>query len=241
MKTLTTFILFASLPFAMLGQSNPKGTKQLIDSVNSAWPTILSLSQNATNKVTILPAIAPDAKKAISELQQSTRLPLGAVVYHTGGIIIDDGWIRVLGSGHPLLKRSLPQWNKNKSIGKKFTLIADDVIGGYYMLNNGELGTDTGKVYYLSPKSLSRQPLSMDYSQFLQFCFSGDLNKFYTGLRWKTWREDVKAVDMGTVYIFLPFLWANNSQNIDKAIRRTISVEEKYFLLEQEMQNKKPK
>ena len=37
---------------------------------------------------------------------------MGAVIFETGGILIDEGWLRILGSGHPRLPRSLPDWNK---------------------------------------------------------------------------------------------------------------------------------
>ena len=41
---------------------------------------------------------------------------MGAIVYLTGGILIEDGWIRIFGiEGNPLLKRSLPGWNKGKT------------------------------------------------------------------------------------------------------------------------------
>jgi len=73
-------------------------------------------------------------KRVIVQIQQSTRTALGAVAYYTGGMLIDSGWIRILGSGHRSMKRDLALWNKNKSAGKGFLLIADDAIGGFYVL-----------------------------------------------------------------------------------------------------------
>jgi hypothetical protein len=38
---------------------------------------------------------------------------MGAIVYHTGGLLIDHGWLRILGGGgHPRTQRSLMSWNR---------------------------------------------------------------------------------------------------------------------------------
>ena len=73
--------------------------------------------------------------------------PLGAVVFYTGGILIDNGWIRILGSGHPRLNRSLPQWNFSCGLPKSeapppWLLVADDVLGGFFALNGGRFSPD---------------------------------------------------------------------------------------------------
>lgn len=234
MKIVNILVILLSFPLAVWSQS----ADNLIDSTNSAWPDIGLLRKSATNKVIILPATPANGRRVIIQLQQSTRSTLGAVAYHTGGILIDSGWIRILGSGHSLMKRDLAQWNKNKSVGKKFLLIADDAIGGFYLLNTGDLGPDTGNVYYLSPKDLVYKSLGTDYYGFLQFCFTGDLDMYYKGLRWKTWRTDLEKLPTDNAFVFLPFLWRDDSQGIDKKVRRDISVEEKYFLLQEEIRRK---
>jgi hypothetical protein len=232
------FTLVLSLHALLSFAQTPVPMTELVDSVNSAWPKIAMAIEKASNKITVLPADPKKAKVAILALQESTKNPLATVVYHTGGILIDDGWIRILGSGHEQMKRNLPDWNKNKAKTKGFLLIADDVIGGFYLINKGELGTDTGKVYYFSPKDLTYNPMHMDYNGFLDFCFKNDLNKFYTGLRWKTWRTDVRKLDSDKVFIFLPFLWGKGSKSIDQSMRQVIPAEEKYFLMLEKTKHK---
>ena len=44
-------------------------------------------------------------------------------------------------------------WNFSKSFNQsgdkpKYLLVADDVIGGYFALNGGSLGSNLGKIYY---------------------------------------------------------------------------------------------
>lgn len=239
MKVSKIFLLILCCPIWVWAQSTLKTANQLIDSVNSAWPAIYSQATVARNSVNVLPATPANAKQSISQLQKSNKTTLGAVVYHTGGLLVDGGWIRILGAGSSAVKRNLPQWNKNKTMGKKFTLVADDAIGGYFMINDGELGTDTGAIYYLSPKTLDYKSLSFNYTQFLEFCFNGDLDKFYKGLRWKTWQEDVKNLGADNVFVFLPFLWRDNGKTMDQRMRSLIPAEEKYFLLLEEMRGQK--
>lgn len=116
---------------------------------------------------------------------------MGAIIYETGGILINDGWLRILGSGSAKLNRGLMEWNKGKSILKPgeqppYLLIADDALGGFFAINAGQLSeTDLGKVFYLSPDNLKWEPLGLSYSEFIVFCFSGDLKDFYKDLQWK--------------------------------------------------------
>lgn len=163
----------------------------------------------------------------------TTRSPMGAIVYSTGGILIDNGWIRILGSGHGRLNRSLPDWNKGKSFKEfgdnpSFLLVADDAVGGFFAINGGQFGNDAGKIYYLSPDNLEWEPLDLTYSDFLDFCFNNNLDDFYKGLRWTNWKEEVAKLEGNKVYNFLPFLWTKEGKDISKNTRKIISVEEQY-------------
>jgi hypothetical protein len=151
----------------------------------------------------------------------------------TGGLLIDNGWIRILGSGSEKLNRTLPDWNRGKSFKEfgdapTFLLIADDAIGGFYLLNGGGLGKDLGKIYYFSPDDLEYEPLDITYTEFLQFCFDGDLDKFYEGKRWTTWRNEVSQLDGDKVFNFYPFLWTKEGKDINKISRNVVPVEEQY-------------
>jgi hypothetical protein len=160
---------------------------------------------------------------------------MGAVIFMTGGIMVDDGWIRILGSGSPRLNRSVPGWSEGKGFRESgerpgFLLIADDVVGGFYMLNGGALGADLGKVYYFAPDNLKFEPLGLGYTDFLLFCFNNDLDKFYKGNRWKGWREEVSKLEGDKVFNFYPFLWTKEGKNIEKCSRKVVAVEEQFRL-----------
>ena len=207
--------------------------EELINKTDPGWTLVKDWIKSAKNKVEILPVDTTRAKDALYKIQVTTRSPMGAVVYMTGGLLIDNGWIRILGSGSEKLNRTLPDWNKGKSFKEfgdspTFLLIADDAIGGFYLLNGGGLGKDLGKVYYFSPDDLEYEPLDITYTEFLQFCFDGDLDKFYEGKRWTAWRNEVSQLDGDKVFNFYPFLWTKEGKDINKISRKMVPVEEQY-------------
>src|SRR4051812_45415815 len=88
---------------------------QLLNHDDPAWPLVQQWVAEATNSVEILASSEPARSDALLATQVTTRSPMGAVIYETGGMLIDHGWVRVLGSGHPRLPRSLPGWNAERS------------------------------------------------------------------------------------------------------------------------------
>jgi hypothetical protein len=221
--------------FAAIGQNKMKKVEELIDKNDPGWVIVEDWIKTAKNKVEILPVDAVKAKDALYKTQVTTRSTMGAVVFMTGGLLVDDGWIRILGSGSSGFDRSLPDWNKGKSFNEfgenpSFLLIADDAIGGFYLLNGGGLGSDVGKIYYFSPDNLEYEQLDITYSEFLGFCFNNDLDKFYEGNRWNGWREEVSKIKGDQVFNFYPFLWTAEGSDINKSSRKVIPVEEQYSL-----------
>ena len=209
--------------------------EQLLDSVGTGWAIVSEWITQATQPIEILPANGSDAKQALWQTQVTTRSPMGAIIYETGGLLVDHGWLRILGSGHRRLPRSLPAWNKGKAFREfgdtsQFLLIADDAVGGFFLLNGGGLGDDIGSVYYLAPNSLNYEPLKLTYSQFIQFAFIGNLAKFYEGMRWESWQIDAKELKGDEVFSFYPPLWTREGRNIEDVTRKAVPIAEQYKL-----------
>ena len=119
---------------------------------DSAWPLVREWIDAASNQVEVLQASDPSRSQALEELQVTTRSPMGAIVYETGGLLIDGGWLRILGSGHPRLRRTLPGWNKGRTWNEEepapqILIVADDVLGGSFAINGGGLNGPTGHVH----------------------------------------------------------------------------------------------
>ncbi|WP_205501553.1 DUF2625 domain-containing protein [Rufibacter psychrotolerans] len=228
-------LLFISLQgFA---QTLPKRTlKELVTVKEPGWDLVSAWVKRAKNKVEVLPKTQASAEAALLQAQVTTRSPMGAVIYETGGILVDDGWIRILGSGSSRLPRSLMAWNKGKSYLQEgtqpsFLLIADDVLGGFFAINAGAISeTQIGKIFYLSPDTLQWEPTELGYSEFLQFCFSANLAGFYAGMRWKGWEADVKKLAGDRGIHCYPYLWTSEGKDINKVSRKDVPIEELWLL-----------
>lgn len=208
---------------------------QLIDTTQPGWDLVKEWIGEAKNNVEVLPADTALSKDALYKTQMTTRSPMGAIVYSTGGILVDHGWVRILGSGCSKMKRSLPEWNKGRTFQEfgdhlPYLLIADDAVGGFFLLNGGGLGKDLGKVYYFSPDNLEYEPMNLGYTEFLLFCFNSNLEKFYKGLRWKGWQKEVAIISGDQVFNFFPVLWTKEGKDIEKVSRKAVPVQEQYSL-----------
>lgn len=228
---LSLALIFFSL--TVTSQNKMRSVDELINKIEPGWTLVKEWIDSAKNKVEILECDTTKAKDALYKTQVTTRSPMGSIVYSTGGLLIDDGWIRILGSGNHRLPRTLPDWNKGKSFNQfgdrpSFLLVADDVIGGFFAINGGQFGKDAGKIYYLAPDNLEWEALDMTYTDFLIFCFSGNLAKFYENQRWENWKEDVSKLDGNKVFNFYPFLWTKEGKDINKVSRKAIPIEEQF-------------
>lgn len=203
--------------------------KSLAELTNTDEPAIALIQQwveAAENDCLVLPP-STERQSVLLDLQLTTRSTLGAIAYETGGILVDHGWLRFLGSGHPRLTRTLPGWNRGRSHG--FYLVADDAAGGFFALNGGAFGDDQGNLYYWPPDGLEWEPLELGYSDLFCWSLSGKLAEFYADLRWRTWRDDVIPLSGDRCFSFYPFLWTSEG-SIATSDRRDVPVAEGFDL-----------
>jgi hypothetical protein len=194
--------------------------EELIDRSEPGIELVKSWVASATVECQILER-SDKADEALLNLQVTTRSPLGAVAHETGGILIQEGWLRILGSGNPSIPRRIDRWNQGRSSG--YLLVADDAVGGFFALNGGAFGDDLGQVYYLAPDDLDWLALDVGYSEFLQAMLSGRIDSFYKDLRWDGWKDDLQALTPDSSFIFYPFLWTREG-SIGTASRSTAPV-----------------
>lgn len=202
--------------------------EELINSDEPAWPLVKQWVGDAALGVEILPAEAAARDAALYATQVTTRSPMGAIAHNAAALLIDGGWLRVLGAGgHPRFQRSLPGWNEGRSQG--FYLVADDAVGGFFALNGGALGEDRGKVYYYAPDSLAWEACHFGYSEFLVWAMSAKLREFSASLRWKGWEAEVAQLSGDQAINFYPFLFTEGP-SLERRSRRPVPVAEQYGL-----------
>ena len=112
-----------------------RSLEELVDVADPMFPLIEEWVAAASTPVTVLPVERAAAEATLLALQVTTRSGLGGLAFHTGGILVDGGWLRVLGGGSPQLPRSLATWNQIGAPQVRMPgamLVGDDVLGGFF-------------------------------------------------------------------------------------------------------------
>lgn len=189
---------------------------------DDAIELIRAWSRDSPTPSVIAAAVPQQGQRVLEKLQVSTRSPLGAIVHHTGGVLLDDGWLRVLGSGSAQVPRSLVAWNGVGGVRRceAGLLVADDAVGGFFCWFESPR-----TIHYLAPDTLAWEDLELGYSEWLQWCFSDRLASFYDQLRWDGWRAEVRALrgDRG-LHVWPPYFAKGPA--IAERSRRPVPVEE---------------
>ncbi|MCT8176357.1 DUF2625 domain-containing protein [Variovorax sp. CY25R-8] len=197
---------------------------ELLEVQEPAMAIVEQWAREAELPVEILPP-STSSGEILVELQVTTRSVLGAIAYGTGGILIDRGWLRMLGSGHHRLTRNIAAWNVGRSNG--FCLVADDAVGGFFAINGGAFGDDQGVMYYLAPDTLEWENLGVGHAAFTQWAFSKRLHAFYDQLRWTGWEHEVSNLTGDQCFNFYPFLHTEQGST-QSSSRRPVPISEQY-------------
>jgi hypothetical protein len=184
--------------------------------INSNRQTLLNLSETK------------DGKETLDILQITSKSVLGSIVLNTSGIVLDN-WIRILGydseSNRGILSYNAIGTDGNATKIDKMLIIADDVVGGVFALNAGKFSVGTGDVWYFASDTLEWELLEMKYSEFIAWVAQGNIDEFYSSMRWSTWKKDSKSVKFDEAILIYPFLWSNEIQ-LETADKKIVPVEE---------------
>ncbi len=152
-----------------------------------AW--IRATAASSPHPVEILPCTAEAGRRTLEWLQVTTRSPLGAIALHTGGLLVEDGWLRILGAGCARLPRSLESWNGSPPRLASGRLVADDALGGCFAWFD-----EPRTLHYFAPDTFRWEDLGLGYTDWLAAMLGDGLEAFYVSLRWEGWREEVREL-----------------------------------------------
>ena len=157
----------------------------------------------------------------------------------TGGLLIDGGWIRVLGGGHARLPRAIHTWNgidpgRPAERLSGALLVADDAIGGFFALNGGGIAGEAFHVFYFSTADLTWTDVAPSYSDWLVSMMNGDLEEFYDGERWPGWEVDVASLPGDQAYSVYPPLFTVGPKIAERS-RRAVPIDELWELYVQHL------
>ena len=205
----------------------------LIDTGDPAWSLIAAGLLGAANHVEILSAERARVEATLVALQVTTRSPLGAIALETGGMLVDDGWIRLLGGGGAGLSGDLARWNglgaqPLRPTAPGLFIVGYDAIGGFFAIDGGALGSLKHNVFYFAPDTLRWEDMARGYGDFLDFLFVGDLAGFYADYRWPSWKADVSALPFDEVFSVYPPLWTREGKQLKSQARGRVPALEAY-------------
>ena len=208
-----------------MGVENLRTSAELADVSDPAWHRLRELvDQNATARV--LPVVPEAGQAVLFRLQVTAGSTLGALALNCGGLLLDHGWLRILGGG----TSELPDLASANGLGAPSSeqgppgsmTVAYDVLGGIFAVNGGDLPGDLGEVHYWGPDTLDWTPIGSGHTSFVHWALSGGLQDFYQDLRWPGWVEETSSLrdDQGiTVY---PPLATAEGQNVAAANRAPV-------------------
>lgn len=212
-----------------------RSLQELINTDDPGWPLVQEWIAAARNQVEVLGGDRTRGEEVLLHLQVTTRSPMGAIALETGGILIDHGWLRFLGSGHERMRGDLQSWNTTGDLLegpllKGGLVIAHDAIGGFFALNGGAFPGKPGTAFYFAPDTLTWEPTNKSYSDLLAWALSGDLEMFYRSLRWPGWENDLATLTGDQGMSIFPFLFTREGGSVTERSRRLVPMDELWRL-----------
>lgn len=211
-----------------------RSLNELINLDDPAWPLVQQWIAEAQNDVEVLPADRSQGEEVLWQLQITTRSPMGAIALESGGILVDHGWLRFLGSGHERMRGNLYTWNIHEEesgddLRKGALIVAHDAVGGFFALNGGDFPGKPGTVFYFAPDALQWESIDMSYSALLNWALSGDLGLFYENMRWPGWEHDIASLSSDQGICIFPFLFSQGPSIAERS-RRPVPMKELWSL-----------
>lgn len=183
----------------------------------TTWDLLRAAVAAAPYPVDVLPADPARSAACLAGLEVTTRSVLGAVVAHSGGLLIDHGWLRVLGGGHP----GLPDVATARVSG----LVAADVLGGQFCWRPARPGAEP-TVQYFAPDSLAWEDLELGYGRWLHVMLAGGATSFYAALRWPGWAAEVAPIGLDQGISLMPPPWTAEGKDLSAVSRRPVPMAE---------------
>ncbi|MEH0986225.1 DUF2625 family protein [Micromonospora sp. CPCC 205556] len=187
----------------------------------SAWPAVSAVVAAAPYPVEVLPVDPERAATCLTALGITTRSWLGAVVGDSGGLLVDHGWLRVLGGGHD----GLPDVAAMLDPEAGRLVVAFDVLGGQFAWLPAQPGA-APTVHYFGPDHLAWQDLELGYGVWLEAMLAGGVTSFYEDLRWPGWETEVAGVAPDEGISLWPPPWTREGNDLSAVSRKAIPLAE---------------
>lgn len=219
-----------------------RGIDELVNVDDPAWPELQGVLSASSVPVQVLPGDINEGRRCLLQMQVTGRSVLGALALHTGGLLVDDGWVRVFGGGSgSVADGRLPSLAQVNRFPTDFDpgwhpatglVVGHDIVGGVFALNGGDPAAAgrpgaPGQMTYFAPDALEWEAMEMGHSGWVSWLLSGRLETFYDGMRWPGWREETAALAVGQGLSVYPFLWSEEAHaDLAATSRRPVPMRE---------------
>lgn len=204
-----------------------KTLHELTQTDEPAWQDVIEpLLAQAKQTYCCLPKNQSLAEQELLALQMTTRSTLGAVVWETGGLLVHDGWLRLLGSGTDDFSGVVAFYTQYYLANAGFLVVAHDVVGGVFAINTGGLDGNTGTIHYFAPDSLAWEDLGVGYTDFFNWALTGDITQFYANFYWDGWQNEVANLLPEQAFFTMPPLWSEQGKNMAQNTRKIVPLAE---------------
>ncbi|CAN7245103.1 DUF2625 family protein [Knoellia sp. LjRoot47] len=193
-----------------------------------AWPELREAIDRSDTPVTVLPTTRGQGERTLHRLQVTARSVLGALALECGGLLVDHGWLRVLGGG----AHGIPDLAEANGLTEPddstppppFLIVAHDVLGGRFAVDGGGLGVAPGQVCHFATDSLRWEALGVGHGEFVHAMVSGATTQFYDGLRWPGWEDDCADLASSEGFSLFPPPFTKEGADPSTVSRRPVPV-----------------
>ncbi|MFI5671088.1 DUF2625 domain-containing protein [Streptomyces sp. NPDC051704] len=219
-----------------------RGIDELVNVDDPAWPELQGILRASSVPVEVLPGDVNEGRRCLLQMQVTGRSVLGALALHTGGLLLDNGWLRVFGGGSAsVTDGQLPSLAQVNRFPTDFApgwhpatglVVGHDILGGVFALNGGDPAAAgrpgaPGQMTYFAPDTLEWEAMEMGHSGWVSWLLSGALETFYDGMRWPGWREETAALAFEQGLSVYPFLWSKEAHaDLAATSRRPVPMRE---------------
>lgn len=184
----------------------------------------------AGTRACVAPVEPTRGREVAKLLGVSERALVHAMAIEVGAVLVDHGWVRVLGGGSSESRADLASWNglgdaPVMTMTPGLFVVAHDVLGGVFAMDGGALGSASpGEMHYFAPDSLRWEPLGAPYSSWLRWLLTDgeDVAAFYAEARWPGWEDEVRPATIDDAIHTWPPPWTREGKNLAKVSRRRV-------------------
>lgn len=207
-----------------------RSADELLNVDTPAWPRLRTLLSNTAVDVRVLPADDSARRNILYRLQETAASTLGAIASNCGTLVLDHGWIRILGAGavgiDDLATANALGDPDHRAAPPGHLVIGYDVLGGVFAINHDDLPAQAGEVCYWGPDTLEWTPLGIGHTAFIEWLLNSGVADFYREFRWPGWEAEVSALSIDEGISVYPFLFTAEGRNIATAARKAVPFQE---------------